>query len=124
MVPRTLDKKKGNRVNDSLKNQHFGIFLLKPNKSMKKIKSFGELFHCSLKKILLIMRFAIILLIIAVMQANASDVYSQKTRLSINFTNTKLVSVLDKIEVESEFFFLYNEKLLDTERKVSIEAKN
>jgi len=91
---------------------------------MKKFKLFGELNFCSLKKILLIMRFAIILLILGIVQAHADETYSQKTRLSINFSDTQLVTVLDKIEDESEFFFLYNEKLLDTNRKVSINATN
>jgi TonB-linked SusC/RagA family outer membrane protein len=87
---------------------------------MKKNKPFGELFCSSLKKTLLIMRIAVILMILGILQARASDAYSQKTRLSVNFSETELVKVLDKIEDESEFFFLYNEKLLDTERKVSI----
>ena len=87
---------------------------------MKKNKPFGELFCSSLKKILLTMRFAVILMLLGVVQASAIDAYSQKTRLSLDFTETALVNVLDKIEDESEFFFLYNEKLLDTERKVSI----
>ena len=87
---------------------------------MKKNKPFGELFYRSLKKTLLIMRIAVILLILGILQAHAIDAYSQKTRLSFNFSETELVKVLDKIEEESEFFFLYNEKLLDTERKVSI----
>ena len=87
---------------------------------MKKNKPFGELFCSSLKKILLTMRFAVILMLLGIVQASANDAYSQKTRLSLDFTETALVNVLDKIEDESEFFFLYNEKLLDTERKVSI----
>lgn len=91
---------------------------------MKKFKIFGELNFCSLKKTLLIMRFAIIFLILGLVQAHANDTYSQKTRLSLNFSATELVNVLNKIEDESEFFFLYNEKLLDTNRKVSISAKN
>lgn len=66
------------------------------------------------------MRNAIILLFLGILQANAIDSYSQKTRLSLDFTDAKLITVLDNIEAESEFFFLYNEKLLDTERKVSI----
>ena len=66
------------------------------------------------------MRIAVILMILGILQAHATDAYSQKTRLSLNFSETELVKVLDKIEDESEFFFLYNEKLLDTERKVSI----
>lgn len=91
---------------------------------MKKIKLFGDFDICSLKKTLLIMRFAIILLILGIVQAHAADTYSQKTRLSLSFSEAVLVQVLDKIEDESEFFFLYNEKLLDTNRKVSINAKN
>ncbi len=87
---------------------------------MKKNKPFGEVFFRSLKKTLKIMRIAIILLILGILQARATDAYSQKTRLSINFSNAELIDVLDKIEIESEFFFLYNEKLLDTERKVNI----
>ncbi len=91
---------------------------------MKKNKPFGELFYRSLKKTLLTMRIAVILMIIGILQARANDAYAQKTRLSINFSETELVKVLDKIETESEFFFMYNEKLLDIERKVSIDAKD
>jgi len=91
---------------------------------MKKNKPFGELFYRSLKKKLIIMRNAIILLILGVLQAHAIDSYSQNTRLSLNFSETELVNVLDKIEQESEFFFLYNEKLLETDRKVSIAAND
>ena len=54
----------------------------------------------------------------------ANDAYSQKTKLSLNFSKTEIVKVLDKIENESEFFFLYNEKLLDTERKITINEKD
>ncbi len=91
---------------------------------MKKNKPFGELFCSSLKKTLLIMRIAAILMILGILQARASEAYSQKTKLSVNFSQTELLKVLDKIEAESEFFFLYNEKLLDTDRKVSITEKD
>ena len=48
----------------------------------------------------------------------------KKTRLSITFSDTELGTVLDKIENQSEFYFLYNEKLIDATRKVTIDAKN
>jgi len=83
----------------------------------------GISFH-HLKKTLLIMRIAIILLLAGFFQTRANDAYSQKTRLSINFSNTELATVLDKIENQSEFYFLYNEKLIDANRKVSIDAKD
>lgn len=91
---------------------------------MKKNKPFLELIYRSLKKVLLTMRIAVILMILGVIQAHASDAYAQNTRLSLNFSGTELVKVLDKIEDESEFFFLYNEKLIDTDRKVSITEKD
>ena len=87
---------------------------------MKKNKPFQELFSSSLKKTFKIMRNALILLFIGVLQAHAIDTYSQKTRLSLNFTDTELTKVFDKIEEASDFYFLYNEKLLDINRKVSI----
>jgi hypothetical protein len=83
----------------------------------------GSLYH-SLKKTLLIMRIAIILLLIGFLQTRANDAYSQRTKLSIDFSNTELVNVLDRIESQTEFYFLYNEKLIDANRKVSINVKD
>jgi len=91
---------------------------------MKKPELFRESFYHSLKKIYLIMRIATLLMILGILQAYAVDSYAQKTRLSLNFQDTELIKVLDSIENNSEFFFLYNEKLIDTERKVSITADN
>jgi len=70
------------------------------------------------------MRNAAFLLILGILQAYAVDTYSQKTKLSLDFSDTELIKVLDNIEVESEFYFLYNEKLLDTDRKVSIDVND
>ena len=91
---------------------------------MNKNNSVGESLYHSLKQILLIMRIAIFLLMIGFLQTFADDAYSQKTKLSISCSNTELAQVLDKIENLSEFYFLYNEKLIDATRKVSIEAKD
>lgn len=91
---------------------------------MKNRKSERGLLCNSLNKKLLIMRISILLLIVGILQVNATDVYSQKTKLSIRAEAISLNSVLDKIEKESEFFFLYNEKLLDINRTVSINVKD
>ena len=88
---------------------------------MKNEETFREFFFPSLKKTFLIMRNAAFLLILGILQAYAVDSYSQKTKLSLDYVNTELIKVLDNIEVESEFYFLYNEKLLDTERKINID---
>jgi len=91
---------------------------------MKKTNPFGEWIYFSLKKTLLIMRFVPIFLILGILQVSALDVYGQKLRISLDFANTELIKVLDKIEEESDFYFLYNEKYLDTKRLVSISAKD
>jgi len=91
---------------------------------MKKNEPLGELFCHSLKKTLLIMRIAVILLLVGFLQTRANNAYSQKTKLSMDISNTELVNVLDRIENQTEFFFLYNEKLIDANRKVSISVKD
>ncbi len=88
---------------------------------MKKKRLVGEQFFPSLKKTLLIMRIAVILLLVGILQVHATDAYSQKTKLSINLSNSSLAEVFDRIEAQTEFYFLYNEKLIDTERKVNLE---
>ncbi len=123
MVP-SAKAKKGSRAYDFLKNIISIFFNQKNCTSMNNYKPIRELFHRSLKRSFLIMRLAVVFLIIGNLQVRADETYSQKTRLSLSFSETELVRVLDKIEEESEFFFLYNEKLLDTNRKVSITAKN
>jgi len=91
---------------------------------MNKNNSVGGLLYHSLKKLLLTMRIAIFLLLVGFLQTKATDTYSQNTKLSISVSNTELVKILDKIENQSEFYFLYNEKLIDATRKVTIEAKD
>ena len=91
---------------------------------MKKNEPRGEKSDHSLKKILLIMRIAVVLLFFSLLQTQANNAWSQKTKLSINFSDTELVDVLDQIENESDFLFLYNEQLIDANRKVSINVRD
>ena len=64
---------------------------------MKKTNPGGRRLNRPLKKILLTMRIAIALLMLGIMQAYATDAYSQKTRLTLNIADEKLVTVLDRI---------------------------
>jgi TonB-dependent starch-binding outer membrane protein SusC len=91
---------------------------------MKKIKFFYEWdFHC-LMKTFRIMRITVFLILCSILQSLATEAYSQRTRFSLDFSETKLADVLDEIETRSEFFFLYNEKLVDTDRKVTQTFRN
>ena len=71
-----------------------------------------------------IMRLSVFFLFFVVVQAFATETYSQSTRLTLKMEDAKVIDVLNKIEEESEFFFLFNQKLVDVERQVKVEAVN
>ncbi len=91
---------------------------------MKKSQTINGWYIHSLKKTFLIMRIIVFLLLAAFLQTHANNAYAQRTKLSLNYHKTALEKVLDAIENQSEFFFLYNEKLIDAQRQVSIKADN
>ncbi|MDR2948244.1 MAG: secretin and TonB N-terminal domain-containing protein [Prevotella sp.] len=70
------------------------------------------------------MRIAVILLFGIIFHAGASNIYSQTASVSLNLKNTTVEKVLNTIEENSEFYFLYNSKLVDVDRKVNIDVKN
>ncbi len=70
-----------------------------------------------------IMRLSIFLMLFCFTQAMAISGYSQQTRLSLKMNNAKVIDVLDEIENNSEFYFLFNHKMVNVERKVDIDVK-
>ncbi len=75
-------------------------------------------------KLLRIMKISIFLLAVSILQVFAKDSYSQTTKLSLSMNNVTVEQVLDKIENQSEFYFLYNHQLVDVNRKVNIDVTN
>lgn len=71
-----------------------------------------------------IMRLSVFFLLLFVAQSFATVTYSQQTRLTLNMQGVKVIDVLGKIEDESEFFFLFNQKLVDVERRIDVDVKN
>ena len=69
------------------------------------------------------MRIAVILLFGIIFHAGANNIYSQTASVSLNLKNVTVEKVLNTIEENSEFYFLYNSKLVDVDRKVNIDAK-
>jgi TonB-dependent starch-binding outer membrane protein SusC len=70
-----------------------------------------------------IMRLSVFFLCVMAAQTWALDSYSQGTRLSLNLKDTRVIDILGEIEEKTEFYFLFNQKLLDVERKVDIEVR-
>ncbi len=91
-------------------------------KKRKSTKALYKVFCYS--KIFLIMRITMFLLLFSVIQVMGESSYSQSTRLSLNLKDVSIENVLDEIENQSEFFFLFNQKLVNVDRKVDIEVKN
>jgi TonB-linked SusC/RagA family outer membrane protein len=57
-------------------------------------------------------------------QVFAVDTYSQQTRFSMKFEKTKLENVLNEIENQSEYYFLYNQDYVDVDQDVHIYVKD
>ena len=89
---------------------------------MKKCKDFHKTViknYCVLK-ILRIMKLSTFLLVITVLQVFAMGTYSQNTNLTLDLGETTVKQVLREIEKQSEFYFLFNQKLVDVDRKVNL----
>lgn len=65
------------------------------------------------------MKWSLFFFCLGIIQSWAVDSYSQQTRFSLNYEKTKLVNVLNDIENQSEFYFLYNEDYVDVSQVVN-----
>lgn len=72
-----------------------------------------------LKKLFLIMRLSAFLIFVLTLNVSAT-VYSQQTRLTLNFKDVSIREVLKQIEELSSFKFLLQDERLDIEKKVNI----
>lgn len=77
----------------------------------------------TLKKVLRAMKLTLFLILVTTFNLLAKGTYSQSERISIAFNQTSVLNVLKNIEQSSEFYFLYNNNLIDVNRNVSINAK-
>jgi len=91
---------------------------------MKKNELVDEWDFSYLTKTFRIMRITLFLMFAVILQTFANEAYSQKTKLSLDYINTRLEVVLDDIENLSEFYFLANEKLVNVDRRVNLSVKN
>ena len=69
-----------------------------------------------------VMKLTTFLLLITFISVNAS-VYSQGIKLNLKVQSTSVKDVLNRIEDQSQFFFMYNNSKIDVERKVDLDLK-
>ena len=92
---------------------------------MKKFRDYFEgIFGFLSRKTVRVMKLTFFLSIVTIVQLFATESYSQMTKLTLKLEDVKISDALKEIENQSEFFFLYSPKLIDVERKVSIDAEN
>ncbi len=70
------------------------------------------------------MRLSVFFTFLVISQTWATSLYSQQTRLSLNMKNARVMEVLSEIEKSSEFFFFFNEKFINVDRRVDVSVKN
>ncbi|WP_157202503.1 TonB-dependent receptor [Marinilabilia salmonicolor] len=76
------------------------------------------------RKLMLAMRLSLGLFLLVSFQTIASVTYSQDTKVTVKMERAHVKEVLKEIEHSSEFYFVYNNELIDVERMVNVEAKN
>ena len=74
------------------------------------------------RKILKIMKLTTFLIVLTCLQTFALTNYAQNKKIEIKVHNATLASVLNQIENESDYFFFYNNKVLDLDRVVSLDV--
>lgn len=80
--------------------------------------------NAHLRKIWMTMKLAIFLFFLTISQLMATETYSQSTRISLHLKDVAVKEVLNEIEENSEFRFLYNSKLIDVDRTISADFEN
>ncbi|MCF8379009.1 MAG: TonB-dependent receptor [Bacteroidales bacterium] len=70
------------------------------------------------------MRIALLLLLINVSHIFAGNLYSQTGKLTLNLRDKTLSEILNQIENQTDFTFLYNSEILDLNRKTDIRVKD
>jgi len=93
---------------------------------MKKKLDYYGLFkpNSNWHKVILLMKTTAFILFCCLENIFAAATYSQTTKISLHLKDSRIEEVLNKIEDESVFYFLYNNRLIDVNRKVNIEADN
>jgi len=76
------------------------------------------------RKMLLCMKLTLVISLVAVFQTWAAVSYSQTTTLSLNLKNATVQTVLQQVEDQSEFYFLYSRSLIDVDRTIDVQLKD
>jgi TonB-linked SusC/RagA family outer membrane protein len=80
--------------------------------------------HPTLKRLIMQLKIVLFITVISVSNVFASSVYSQVAMVSLDMEDKTLEQVMDEIERQSEFYFIFNQKQIDVSRVVDIKVDN
>ncbi|WP_162558746.1 SusC/RagA family TonB-linked outer membrane protein [Robertkochia solimangrovi] len=69
------------------------------------------------------MKLFFMFLLCAMFGLQANEGYAQKTRLTLDFTNTEISKIIDEIELTTEFKFFYKSDEIDLERRINLNVQ-
>ncbi len=70
------------------------------------------------------MKLPLLLLLISMLNSFTDSTFSQSTKISLHLKNVTVEEVLNEIEKKSDFYFLFNQQLVDVNRIVDVNAEN
>jgi TonB-linked SusC/RagA family outer membrane protein len=76
------------------------------------------------RKIFRAMRISLFLVLVSTLQIVAGNSYSQTTRLTLGMKNVSIKDVLSQIEEQTHLYFLYDNGLIDVQKKVDVVVQN
>ena len=80
--------------------------------------------NLAIKKLIMELKIVFLIIIASVSSVLGNPGYSQVAKVSLDIENKSLEQVIDEIERQSEFYFIFNQKQIDVNRVVDIEVEN
>ncbi|MGC1392084.1 MAG: TonB-dependent receptor [Bacteroidales bacterium] len=72
----------------------------------------------------MVLKISFLITLVSASTILAVPTYSQVAKVSLDMENKSLEQVIDKIESQSDFYFIFNQKQIDINRIVSVQADN
>jgi TonB-linked SusC/RagA family outer membrane protein len=78
----------------------------------------------ALSKIFRIMKLTLGLILLLIVQGWAINSYSQKVVVNLDLKNVGIIKVLDEIEKQTEYYFLFNYEQINSDKKINVKLSN
>jgi len=93
------------------------------NKNLS-LKTLGTNIFSLLKKVPRTMRLGFLFLILCIGMVNAEESYAQRTKISMNVQNERVSNILEAVENQTDFTFVYDAEAVNVNRRASVDVEN